>query len=313
MGVCMDFKHISVLLQESVDSLNIKPDGIYVDCTAGGGGHSAAILNELNEKGRMVLIDQDPDAIAVLTERFKDDSRVQIVKSNFSAVDSVLENLGIYGVDGIVADLGVSSHQLDTAERGFSFHYDAPLDMRMSQEGKSAYDVVNTYSKNELYTIISRYGEEKFADRVANAIVRSREEKAIETTLELAEVVSNAIPAKFRRNGHPARKTFQAIRIEVNGELDVLKNTLPVMFENLKEGGALSIITFHSLEDKIVKDYFRTLKEGCTCPKDFPVCVCGKKPKALVKSSGVKASGKEVDENNRSRSAKLRTAIKLGE
>lgn len=313
MGVCMDFKHISVLLQESVDSLNIKPDGIYVDCTAGGGGHSAAILNELNEKGRMVLIDQDPDAIAVLTERFKSDSRVQIVKSNFSAVDSVLENLGIYGVDGIVADLGVSSHQLDTAERGFSFHYDAPLDMRMSQEGKSAYDVVNTYSKNELYTIISRYGEEKFADRVANAIVRSREEKAIETTLELAEVVSNAIPAKFRRNGHPARKTFQAIRIEVNGELDVLRNTLPVMFENLREGGALSIITFHSLEDKIVKDYFRTLKEGCTCPKDFPVCVCGKKPKALVKSSGVKASGKEVDENNRSRSAKLRTAIKLGE
>ena len=313
MGVCMDFKHISVLLQESVDSLNIKPDGIYVDCTAGGGGHSAAILNELNEKGRMVLIDQDPDAIAVLTECFKDDSRVQIVKSNFSAVDSVLENLGIYGVDGIVADLGVSSHQLDTAERGFSFHYDAPLDMRMSQEGKSAYDVVNTYSKNELYTIISRYGEEKFADRVANAIVRSREEKAIETTLELAEVVSNAIPAKFRRNGHPARKTFQAIRIEVNGELDVLRNTLPVMFENLKEGGALSIITFHSLEDKIVKDYFRTLKEGCTCPKEFPVCVCGKKPKALVKSSGVKASGKEVDENNRSRSAKLRTAIKLGE
>lgn len=313
MGVCMDFKHISVLLQESVDSLNIKPDGIYVDCTAGGGGHSAAILNELNEKGRMVLIDQDPDAISVLTERFKDDSRVQIVKSNFSAVDSVLENLGIYGVDGIVADLGVSSHQLDTAERGFSFHYDAPLDMRMSQEGKSAYDIVNTYSKNELYTIISRYGEEKFADRVANAIVRSREEKAIETTLELAEVVSNAIPAKFRRNGHPARKTFQAIRIEVNGELDVLRNTLPVMFENLREGGALSIITFHSLEDKIVKDYFRTLKEGCTCPKDFPVCVCGKKPKALVKSSGVKASGKEVDENNRSRSAKLRTAIKLGE
>ena len=313
MGVCMDFKHISVLLQESVDSLNIKPDGIYVDCTAGGGGHSAAILNELNENGRMVLIDQDPDAISVLTERFKDDSRVQIVKSNFSAVDSVLENLGIYGVDGIVADLGVSSHQLDTAERGFSFHYDAPLDMRMSQEGKSAYDVVNTYSKNELYTIISRYGEEKFADRVANAIVRSREEKAIETTLELAEIVSNAIPAKFRRNGHPARKTFQAIRIEVNGELDVLRNTLPVMFENLREGGALSIITFHSLEDKIVKDYFRTLKEGCTCPKEFPVCVCGKKPKALVKSSGVKASGKEVDENNRSRSAKLRTAIKLGE
>ena len=309
----MDFKHISVLLQESVDSLNIKPDGVYVDCTSGGGGHSAAILEYLNENGRMVLIDQDPDAIATITERFKGDNRVQIVKSNFSAVDSILSDLDIDGVDGMVADLGVSSHQLDTAERGFSFHYDAPLDMRMSQQGKSAYDVVNTYSKNELYTIISRYGEEKFADRVANSIVRAREEKPIETTLELAEIVANSIPAKFRRNGHPARKTFQAIRIEVNGELDVLKNTLPLMFKNLKEDGVLSIITFHSLEDKIVKDYFRTLKEGCTCPKEFPVCVCGKKPKAIVKSSGVKASGKEVDENNRSRSAKLRTAIKLGE
>ncbi len=309
----MDFKHISVLLQESIDSLNIKPDGIYVDCTSGGGGHSAAILKNLNEKGRMVLIDQDPDAIATITERFKGDNRVRIVKSNFSAIDSILSELGIDGVDGMVADLGVSSHQLDTAERGFSFHYDAPLDMRMSQQGKSAYDVVNTYSKNELYTIISRYGEEKFADRVANAIVKAREVKNIETTLELAELVANSIPAKFRRNGHPARKTFQAIRIEVNGELDVLKNTLPLMFENLKEDGVLSIITFHSLEDKIVKDYFRTLKEGCTCPKDFPVCVCGKKPKAIVKSSGVKASGKEVDENNRSRSAKLRTAIKIGD
>lgn len=313
MGKTMDFKHISVLLQESIDSLNIKPDGIYVDCTAGGGGHSAAILEHLNEKGRMVLIDQDPDAIATVTERFKGDSRVRIVKSNFSAVDSILSDLGIDAVDGMVADLGVSSHQLDTAERGFSFHYDAPLDMRMSQQGKSAYDVVNTYSKNELYTIISRYGEEKFADRVANAIVRAREEGVIETTLQLAEIVSNAIPAKFRRNGHPARKTFQAIRIEVNGELDVLKNTLPLMFESLKDDGVLSIITFHSLEDRIVKDYFRTLKEGCTCPKDFPVCVCGKKPKAVVKSAGVKASGKEVDENNRSRSAKLRTAIKTGE
>lgn len=309
----MEFKHISVLLQESIDSLNIKPDGIYVDCTAGGGGHSAAILSHLNEKGRMVLIDQDPDAIQVLTERFKRDDRVKIVKSNFSAVDTILCELGIKGVDGIVADLGVSSHQLDTAERGFSFHYDAPLDMRMSQQGRSAYDVVNTYSSRELYTIISRYGEEKFADRVANAIVKAREIEPVKTTLELAEIVSNAIPAKFRRNGHPARKTFQAIRIEVNGELDVLKNTLPLMFKNLNDGGVLSVITFHSLEDKIVKDYFRTLKEGCTCPKDFPVCVCGKKPKATVKSSGVKASGKELDENNRSRSAKLRTAIKLGE
>ena len=309
----MDFKHISVLLEESVNSLNIKPDGIYVDCTAGGGGHSAAILSHLGEKGKMVLIDQDPDAIEVLTERFKGDSRVNIVHNNFSNIDSILNSLGIDGVDGIVADLGVSSHQLDTAERGFSYHYDAPLDMRMSQKGKSAADIVNGYSKNELFRIISRYGEEKFSDRVATAIVKARESGEIKTTLELAEIVSSAIPAKFRRNGHPARKTFQAIRIEVNGELEVLKNTLPVMFEKLNEDGVMAIISFHSLEDKIVKDYFRTLREGCTCPKDFPVCVCGKKPKAIVKSAGVKASDKELDENNRSRSAKLRTAVKIGE
>ena len=309
----MDFKHISVLLEESVNTLNIKPDGIYVDCTAGGGGHSAAILSRLGENGRMVLIDQDPDAIQVLTERFKDDTRVTIVHNNFSNIDSILASQSISGVDGIVADLGVSSHQLDTAERGFSFHRDAPLDMRMSQQGKSAFDVVNTYSVNELSKVISRYGEEKFADRVANAIVKARESKKIETTMELAEIVSSAIPAKFRRNGHPARKTFQAIRIEVNGELDVLKNTLPLMFQNLNDDGVMAIITFHSLEDRIVKDYFKTLREGCTCPKDFPVCVCGKKPKAVVKSAGVKASGKELDENNRSRSAKLRTAVKIGE
>ena len=309
----MDFKHISVLLEESVNSLNIKPDGVYVDCTAGGGGHSAAILSHLGEKGKMVLIDQDPDAIEVLTERFKGDSRVNIVHNNFSNIDSILDSLGIDGVDGIVADLGVSSHQLDTAERGFSYHYDAPLDMRMSQKGKSAADIVNGYSKNELFRIISRYGEEKFSDRVATAIVKARESGEIKTTLELAEIVSSAIPAKFRRNGHPARKTFQAIRIEVNGELEVLKNTLPVMFRKLNEDGVMAIISFHSLEDKIVKDYFRTLREGCTCPKDFPVCVCGKKPKAIVKSAGVKASNKELDENNRSRSAKLRTAVKIGE
>lgn len=309
----MDFKHISVLLEESVNSLNIKPDGVYVDCTAGGGGHSAAILSHLGEKGKMVLIDQDPDAIEVLTERFKGDSRVNIVHNNFSNIDSILNSLGIDGVDGIVADLGVSSHQLDTAERGFSYHYDAPLDMRMSQKGKSAADIVNGYSKNELFRIISRYGEEKFSDRVATAIVKARESGEIKTTLELAEIVSSAIPAKFRRNGHPARKTFQAIRIEVNGELEVLKNTLPVMFRKLNEDGVMAIISFHSLEDKIVKDYFRTLREGCTCPKDFPVCVCGKKPKAIVKSAGVKASDKELDENNRSRSAKLRTAVKIGE
>ena len=259
----------------------------------------------------MVLFDRDPDAIETVTNRFKDDKRVTVIHSNFSEIKKVLADLDIDGVDGIIADLGVSSHQLDTAERGFSFHYDAPLDMRMSQQGTTAEDIVNSYSQKELFNVISKYGEEKFASSVANAIVRARDKKRIETTLELAEIVSNAIPAKFRRNGHPARKTFQAIRIEVNAELTVLENTLPDMFEALNKDGVLAIISFHSLEDRIVKDYFRTLKEGCTCPKDFPVCVCGKTPKALVKSAGVKATGKEVTENNRSRSAKLRTAKKL--
>ncbi len=307
----MEFNHISVLLQESIDALDIKPDGIYVDCTAGGGGHSAEVLKHLNENGRMVLIDRDPDAIETVTNRFKGDERVTIVHSNYSEIKSALNNLGVVGVDGIIADLGVSSHQLDTAERGFSFHYDAPLDMRMSQQGTTAEEIVNSYSQKELFNVINKYGEEKFAGSVASAIVKAREKKRIETTLELAEIVSNAIPAKFRRNGHPARKTFQAIRIEVNAELTVLENTLPDMFDCLKQGGVLAIITFHSLEDRIVKDYFKTLKKGCTCPKDFPVCVCGKTPQAVVKSSGVKATGKEVSENNRSRSAKLRTAIKL--
>ena len=307
----MEFNHISVLLEESVNALDIKPDGIYVDCTAGGGGHSAEVLKKLGENGRMVLFDRDPDAIETVTNRFKDDKRVIVIHSNFSEIKKVLADLDIDGVDGIIADLGVSSHQLDTAERGFSFHYDAPLDMRMSQQGTTAEDIVNSYSQKELFNVISKYGEEKFASSVANAIVRARDKKRIETTLELAENVSNAIPAKFRRNGHPARKTFQAIRIEVNAELTVLENTLPDMFEALNKDGVLAIISFHSLEDRIVKDYFRTLKEGCTCPKDFPVCVCGKTPKALVKSAGVKATGKEVTENNRSRSAKLRTAKKL--
>ncbi len=307
----MEFNHISVLLEESVDALYIKPDGIYVDCTAGGGGHSAEVLKRLGENGRMILFDRDPDAIETVTNRFKDDKRVTVIHSNFSEIKKVLAELNVNGVDGIIADLGVSSHQLDTAERGFSFHYDAPLDMRMSQQGTTAEEIVNSYSQKELFNVINKYGEEKFAGSVANAIVRARDKKRIETTLELAEIVSNAIPAKFRRNGHPARKTFQAIRIEVNAELTVLENTLPDMFEALNKDGVLAIISFHSLEDRIVKDYFRTLKEGCTCPKDFPVCVCGKTPKALVKSSGVKATGKEVNENNRSRSAKLRTAKKL--
>lgn len=307
----MEFKHISVLLEESVNALNIKPDGIYVDCTAGGGGHSAAVLEHLGENGRMILIDRDPDAIRNVTERFKADKRVTVVHSNYSEIKNILNGLGIDGVDGIIADLGVSSYQLDTPERGFSFHNDAPLDMRMSRQGRTAAEVVNSYSKQALSNVISKYGEEKFASSIASAIEKARVQKPIETTLELAEIVSSAIPAKFRRNGHPARKTFQALRIEVNAELTSLENALPDMFEMLNPNGVLAIITFHSLEDKIVKEYFKTLREGCTCPKEFPVCVCGKKPKAIVKSSGVKATDKEVSNNNRSRSAKLRTAVKI--
>lgn len=307
----MEFKHISVLLGESVNALNIKPDGIYVDCTAGGGGHSAAVLEHLGENGRMLLIDRDPDAIRNVTERFKADKRVTVVHSNYSEIKNILNGLGIDGVDGIIADLGVSSYQLDTPERGFSFHNDAPLDMRMSRQGRTAAEVVNSYSKQALSNVISKYGEEKFASSVASAIEKARAQKPIETTLELAEIVSSAIPAKFRRNGHPARKTFQALRIEVNAELTSLEKALPDMFEMLNPNGVLAIITFHSLEDKIVKEYFKTLREGCTCPKEFPVCVCGKKPKAIVKSSGVKATDKEVSNNNRSRSAKLRTAVKI--
>ena len=307
----MEFNHVSVLLKESVDALNIKPDGVYVDCTAGGGGHSAEILSHLNENGKMYLFDRDPDAISVLTERFKGDERVNIIHDNYSNIKVALDLLGVNSVDGIVADLGVSSFQLDTAERGFSFHNDAVLDMRMSKSGKSAKDVVNTYSESELCRVITEYGEEKFARKIASNIVKARAKKELETTFELSEIISESIPAKFKRDGHPARKTFQAIRIEVNNELDGLKNVLPDMFALLNKEGVLAIITFHSLEDKIVKDYFATLKQGCTCPKDFPVCVCGKTPKAIVKSGGVKAGQNELDKNKRSRSAKLRTAVKI--
>ena len=307
----MEFNHISVLLSESVEALNIKPDGVYVDCTAGGGGHSAEILLHLNEKGKMYLFDRDPDAIKVLTERFSGDKRVNIIHDNYSNIKVALDVLGVTSVDGIVADLGVSSFQLDTAERGFSFHNDALLDMRMSKQGLSAKDVVNTYSEDELCRVIWDYGEEKFAKKIASNIVKAREIKEIETTFELSDIISASIPAKFKRDGHPARKTFQSIRIEVNNELGGLKAVLPDMFGLLNKDGVLAIITFHSLEDKIVKDYFATLKKGCTCPKDFPVCVCGNKPKAIVKSGGVKAGQKELENNKRSRSAKLRTALKL--
>lgn len=308
----MEFRHYSVLLNETVDSLDIKPGGIYVDCTAGGGGHSSAILERLGENGRLIAIDQDPDAIEVLTERIGGDTRVTLVRDNFSNIGEILGNLGIERVDGITADLGVSSYQLDTASRGFSVHNDAPLDMRMSREGLSAYEVVNGYGERELSRIIQTYGEEKFARSIARNIVRERDKEPIATTLRLAEIVKYSIPASARRTGgHPARKTFQAIRIEVNRELERLDGTLDTMFSLLREGGRLSIITFHSLEDRTVKKHFAAYCEGCTCPKEFPVCVCGKTPRGKLPFKFITAGEEELSENNRSRSATLRSIEKI--
>lgn len=306
----MEFKHIPVLFNETIDSLQIRPDGVYVDCTSGGGGHSAAILSKL-ENGRLICLDQDPQAIAVLQGRFGDDSRVTIVKTNFSDIKNVLQNIGVDAADGILADLGVSSHQLDAAERGFSFHKDAPLDMRMSMEGMSAADVVNTYSEPELANVIFRYGEEKYSRSIARAIVKAREKKKIETTFELTDIIKSAMPAKAMRDGHPSRKTFQALRIEVNGELSRLPDAIENMFSCLKIDGILSIISFHSLEDGIVKNKFKEFTQGCTCPKEFPVCICGNTPRGTLAFRGKTPSAAELDENPRSRSAKLRSIVKL--
>lgn len=306
----MEFRHIPVLFNETIESLQIRPDGIYVDCTAGGGGHSSAILAQL-ENGRLICLDQDPQAIETLQNRFGDDERVTIVKTNFSDIINVLQSLGIDAVDGVLADLGVSSHQLDTAERGFSFHSDAPLDMRMSMQGMSAADVVNTYSEPELANVIFRYGEEKYSRSIARAIVKAREKKRIETTFELTDIIKSAMPAKAMRDGHPSRKTFQALRIEVNGELSRLPDAIGAMFDCLKVDGVLSIISFHSLEDGIVKNKFKEFTQGCTCPKDFPICVCGNTPRGALAFRGKTASAAELAENPRSRSAKLRSIVKL--
>ncbi|MDD6022010.1 MAG: 16S rRNA (cytosine(1402)-N(4))-methyltransferase RsmH [Acutalibacteraceae bacterium] len=308
----MKFEHISVLLSETIDSLDIKKNGIYVDCTAGGGGHSKAILDRLDQNGRLIAIDQDPDAIEALAERLGSDGRVTIVKNNFSLIKEILSDLNITEVDGVLADLGVSSHQLDTSSRGFSVHKDAPLDMRMSKTGPTAADLVNKLGERELARIIQTYGEEKFARSIARNIVRERAIKPIDSTLRLAEIVKYSIPASARRTGgHPARKTFQALRIEVNGELDRLDSALNDMFDVLKVGGRLSVITFHSLEDRMVKKRFAQFCEGCTCPKDFPVCVCGKVPKGRLPFRFITASEEEVEKNPRSRSATLRCIEKL--
>ncbi len=303
------FHHIPVLFQESIDSLNIQPDGIYVDCTSGGGGHSSAIAKQL-KGGRLISIDRDPQAIEILKERLLPFGCVTLVHDNFFNIKNILASLGISGVDGILADLGVSSHQLDEPSRGFSFHHDAPLDMRMSLEGMSAAQAVNTLSQDELRKIIFEYGEEKFAPSIAKAIVRERAIKPIETTVELAEIIKSAMPAAARRDGHPARRTFQAIRIYVNGELDGLGNAVEDMFDCLNKGGRLSVITFHSLEDRTIKREFAEFAKGCTCPKNFPVCVCGNTPRAKV-IKAVAPGKNELSDNNRSRSARLRTAEKL--
>ena len=303
----MEFSHISVLFDETIDSLGIKKDGLYVDCTCGGAGHSKAILERIPD-GALVAIDRDPDAIQVITERIGGDPRVEIVNNNFNNIKDILNGRQ---ADGILADLGVSSFQLDTPERGFSFHHDAPLDMRMSKTGLSAKEVVNTYSEQMLSQIIFTYSEEKFARSIAKNIVKARELKPIETTLELAELIKDSVPAKYRRDGHPARKTFQAIRIEVNDELSTLSRAVDDMFHCLKVGGRLSIITFHSLEDRTVKEKFREFTVGCTCPKEFPVCVCGNTPEGRLVNKGLSAKQFELDANNRSRSARLRTIEKL--
>lgn len=304
----MEFSHIPVLFHETVASLHINPDGLYVDCTAGGGGHSSAILGRLSENGRLIAIDRDPEAIAVLQERIGTDARVRLVQDTFDNIAQILDGSR---ADGILADLGVSSHQLDTAERGFSFHKDAPLDMRMSKTGLSAQDVVSTYSEDALAKILRDYGEEKFANRIARNICTQRETAPIETTFQLIDVIKHSMPQKAMRDGHPARRTFQAIRIEVNGELQQLDTALDDMFRCLQIGGILSVITFHSLEDRMVKQRFRTFAQGCTCPKDFPVCVCGNTPRGEILEKGKAPSEAELQENPRARSARLRSVRKL--
>lgn len=306
----MEFKHRSVMLNETVDSLLIKPEGIYVDGTAGGAGHSSEIAKRLTT-GKLIAIDQDPDAVKVASERLKG-LPAQVIQSNFRNMDAVLKNLGISGVDGILLDLGVSSYQLDTAERGFSYKSEAPLDMRMSQSGTTAADLVNSLSSEELTKIFRDYGEEKFAYRIAENIVKHRNTAPITTTVQLAELIASSVPAAARRDGHPARKCFQALRIAVNGELESLSEALDKAFELLNPEGVLSVITFHSLEDRMVKLRFRDYCTGCTCPPEIPICVCSKKPRGRLEfKKPVTATQEELNKNSRSRSAKLRSIIKL--
>ncbi len=305
-----EFKHISVLLQESIDALNIKPDGIYVDGTAGGAGHSREIAKRLTS-GRLLALDKDPQAVAVATERLKEYPNATVIHSDFSRLCEVLDEQKIDGVDGILLDLGVSSYQLDEAQRGFSYHADAKLDMRMSMEGTSAYDIVNNCSVDELARILREYGEEKFAYKIACQIDKHRKNQPIETTTQLSQIINQSFPPKMRWEGkNPSKRSFQAIRIAVNSELDCLSQVLDTAFDRLNPGGRFAIITFHSLEDRMVKQKFAALAKGCICPPDFPVCVCGHHPQGVLKKP-IEPSEKELEENPRSHSARLRVIEKL--
>ncbi len=308
-----EFNHYSVMAEETINSLNVRKNGIYVDGTLGGAGHARRVLELLKGTGRFIGIDQDKDAIEAATERLKPFKNAKVVRDNYENMPKVLKDLGIDKVSGILLDLGVSSYQLDTAERGFSYHAEAPLDMRMDDRNETtAHDIVNGYTEEELFRIIRDYGEDRFAKQIARNIVKARETKPIETTTELAEIIKQAVPAKFRENGHPAKQTFQAIRIELNRELTVLSESLDNMIDLLEPGGRLSIITFHSLEDRIVKTAFKKAENPCTCPPSFPVCVCGKKPLGhVITNKPITASEKELSENLRSRSAKLRVFEKI--
>lgn len=310
----MEFNHKPVLFRETIEALNIRPGGVYIDGTMGGGGHSEAILQRL-DTGRLLSIDQDPDALRAGRERLKQYPRSTIVQGNFCRMDELAREQGVEAADGILLDIGVSSYQLDTPERGFSYHHDAPLDMRMSREGVSAGDLVNSLPQQELAGIIFRYGEDRNANRIARGICEAREEAPIETTAQLAEIIKASVPAAVRRGeGHPARKTFQALRIAVNGELDRLKEGLEAGFSLLRPGGRFAVITFHSLEDRIVKQQMNEWCQGCICPKDFPVCVCGRKPKGrLVYKKGLAPSPEELEENPRARSSRLRVFEKAAE
>lgn len=309
----MNFKHVPVILNETIEGLNIKEDGIYVDCTLGGAGHSSEILKKLSSKGRLIGIDQDIKAIEAAKGRLEKYNNVTYVHDNFHNIDNILKELNVDEVDGILMDLGVSSYQLDTAERGFSYMKDAHLDMRMDRDnGRSAYNIVNEYSEEELFRILKEYGEERFSRRIARFIIEEREVNTIETTFELVKIIKKAIPMKFQQGGHPAKKTFQAIRIEVNRELEILNKAVEDSVDNLKEGGRIAIITFHSLEDRIIKNKFKNLQDPCTCPKDFPICICGKKPVIkIINKKPIEASKEEKDINSRSKSAKLRVAEKI--